>query len=150
MKSAVLIAAFAALIPLAAAQQEPKPVPKDSVRVTVAGCVKGYIFTAVSSPNAKEQPTGRTIPDGMHLRMNGPKKVIKAIDEHNASMVEITGLMRKDQFDPEGVRLGGGVRVSPGQSPTAGGGGLGVSMGSTMPQIDVEGWNPSIGDCPPK
>jgi len=35
--------------------QEVKPVPKDSVRVYVAGCTKGMVFTA--GPRMEDPPT---------------------------------------------------------------------------------------------
>ena len=43
--AAILAIAVAAATALATAQEE-KPVPKDSMRVYVAGCTKGQVFTA--------------------------------------------------------------------------------------------------------
>jgi hypothetical protein len=127
---------------VAAAQDDKKPVPKDSARVSVAGCSKGYMFTA--GPRAEDQ-SGTGVPEGMHLRMNGPKKVMNEIKAHEGSRVEITGLIRKGQYAEQGMPLGGGVRVGPGPS----GGGIGVSAGgAAMPvMIDVEGWRQLSGDC---
>jgi len=132
-----MAAAGAALV-----AQEPKPVPKDSERVTVSGCVKGYIFTA--GPTIGDLPDRHAIPEGMHIRMNGPKKLIAEIDDYKDSMISITGLMKKGQFDPRGVGLGGGVRVSPGANP---GGGVSASVGGNVASIDVEGWSPAVGKC---
>jgi hypothetical protein len=122
--------------------QEPKPVPTDSVRVTVSGCAKGYVFTA--GPTIGDLPDRHAIPEGMHLRMNGPKKLITEIDDYKDSMISITGLMKKGQFDPRGIGLGGGVRVSPG---TGSGSGVSASVGSSAASIDVEGWSPAVGKC---
>ena len=73
----VIIVAVAVLSgPLVA--QEHKPVPKDSVRVFIPGCTKGFIFTV--GPRTPDEPGNLALPKGMHLRMNGPKKVIDAID----------------------------------------------------------------------
>jgi hypothetical protein len=119
--------------------QETKPVPKDSIRVTIPGCTKGYIFTA--SPRNAEQPASVNIPDGMHLRMNGPKKVMTEIKAHEGSMIEITGLMKKGQFN-DGVNIGG-VRISPGSASP---GGLGSPTASQI-QIDVESWRQVVGAC---
>ena len=121
------------------AAQEEKKVPKDSVRVSIPGCTKGYVFTA--GPRTEDQPGSVDVPEGMHLRMNGPKQVMADIKAHEGSRIEITGLMKKGQYR-EGVGIGGGVRIMPG-SPNAGVGN--VTAGQI--QIDVEGWRPVPGEC---
>jgi hypothetical protein len=141
-ESVVIVVVVAALAGVLSAQ-EPKKVPKDSVRVAVPGCTKGYVFTA--GPRTLETPGNFEIREGMHLRMNGPKKLLAEIKAHEGSMIEITGLMKKGQYN-EGVNVGGGVRVSPG--PAGPGGGLGVSAATApISQIDVEGWRPIDGTC---
>jgi len=131
---ALIAAVFIVSIPLAA--QEPKPVPKDSSRVTVVGCTKGYIFTAAA--RTTESPGSFDLPEGTHLRMNGPKKVINDIKAHEGSPIELTGLMKKGQYLPGGTRLGGGVSIG---QPTAPGAGQAF--------IDVEGWRQVTGgSCP--
>jgi len=142
----VIAAGLAAVtdVPLRA-QQEPKPVPKDSARVSISGCSKGYVFTA--GPRTTEQPGQLEIAEGMHFRMNGPKDMMKEIKAHEGSAIEITGLIKRGQYK-EGVNIGGGVRISPGISP-GGGTGASMSMGSTGGpiQIDVEGWRQAVGSC---
>jgi hypothetical protein len=122
------------------AAQETKPVPKDSVRLSIPGCTHGYVFTA--GPRNSDQPGSFEIPEGMHLRMNGDKKLMNEIKAHEGSMVEITGLMKKSQYK-DGINIGGGVRVSPGPAP---GGGLGGPTSGQI-QIDVEGWRAVEGAC---
>jgi len=140
----VVLACGLAAVSAASAQDVKKPVPKDSARVSVAGCSKGYMFTA--GPRSEDQG-GTGVPEGMHLRMNGPKKVINDIKVHEGSRVEITGLIKKGQFAQEGVPLGRGVRIGPG--PSSGSGGVMLGMGGSMPvMIDVEGWRQIPGDCP--
>src|SRR4029079_13011361 len=99
--------------------QEGKPVPKDSVRVSIPGCTKGYVLTA--SRRTTDQPGSVDVPEGLHVRMNGPKKLIAEIKAHEGSMIEITGLMKRGQFGPDGVGIGGGVRITPGPAPSGGG-----------------------------
>jgi hypothetical protein len=65
------------------------------------------------------------------------------IKAHEGAMIEITGLMKKGQYKPDGVAIGGGIRVGPG--PAAGS--LGDPGGGQI-QIDVEGWRPAVGSCP--
>src|SRR5258705_1735396 len=117
--TAMITLAIAVLSQPLTAQRERKPVPKDSVRVSIPGCTKGYIFTV--GPRTPDETSGRDIPEGMHLRMNVPKKMMAEIKAHEGSMIEITGLMKKGQYNPSGVGIGGGVRVTPGPSPTNGG-----------------------------
>jgi hypothetical protein len=140
----VLIASLSALA--VARGQEQKPVPKDSVRVMVPGCSKNYVFTAGRA--TEDQPGGTAVPEGTHLRMNGPKTVMAEIKGQEGSRIEITGLIKKGQVGQEGVAIGRGVRVSPGNSgPSAGFGGM-SSPGSGQLMIDVEGWRHVLGDCP--
>jgi hypothetical protein len=139
----VLLAATAILGgPLSA--QETKPVPKNSVRVFVPGCSKGYVFTA--GRRTEDSPGGSAVPEGMHLRMNGPKVMMAEIKAQEGSRIEITGLMKKGQFEPGGIGIGGGVRISPG--PPQSGGGSMPSPGVSQAMIDVEGWRLVPGDCP--
>jgi hypothetical protein len=120
--------------------QETKPVPKDSVRVSIPGCTKGYVFTA--GPRTADEPGSVDIPEGMHLRMNGPKKLMAEIKSHEGSMIEITGIMKRGQYK-EGVSIGG-VRISPGSPST---GGLAPSPTTNQIVIDIEGWRPVVGRC---
>lgn len=146
MKAACFVVSLLVLSPVAfdspLVAQETKPVPKDSVRVYVAGCTKGMMFTA--GPRMEDPPTSLEIKEGMHLRMNGPKKLMNEIKAHEGSMVGITGLMKKGQYAP-GVAVGGGVRISPSSPGT---GGIAGNVGGDQIYIDVEGWRPVSGSCP--
>ena len=141
MRTMIVIVAVAMLGGSLGAQEE-KPVPKDSVRVSIPGCTKGYVFTA--GHRTADQPGSVSIPEGLHLRMNGAKKTMGEIKAHEGSMIEITGIMKRGQYGPDGISLGGGVRITGGQGPAAGG----SRVMTTQVQIDVEGWRPAIGDCP--
>ena len=143
MRTAVVITAAVALLSGPLGAQENKPVPKDSVRVFIPGCTKGFVFTA--GRRTQDQPGNVDIPEGMHLRMNGPKKMMAEIKAREGSMIEITGLMRKGQYKPDGVRIGG-VRISPGRAPSDGS--LPGNPGVSQMLIDLEGWRPLVGDCP--
>jgi len=134
---AVFIAAAALSVVLSA--QETKKVPKDSVRVALPGCTKGYVFTA--GQRTVDEPGSFSVAEGTHLRMNGPKKLMAEIKAHEGSMVEITGLMKKSQ-PGQGITVGG-IRIAP---APAGPGGM-ASPTVTQIQIDVEGWRPLNGAC---
>lgn len=140
MKLRVFAAAvFAAAVWQPLGAQEAKPVPKDSVRVSLAGCSKGYVFTV--GPRTIEQPGNLEIPEGTHLRLNAPKKLMADIKAHEGSAIEVTGLMKKGQLLSDGVAIGGGIRVGPGPASP---GGLPVA---SQPSIDVEGWRSIVGGC---
>ena len=143
MKSIAVLTVAIALSSGFLAAQENKPVPKDSVRVAIPGCSKGSIFTV--GRRTVDEPGSGDVPEGMHLRMNGPKKVMAEIKAHERSMIVITGLMKKGQPKPDGVPIGGGIRIAPGPGP---GSSLGSSPNVNQVFIDVEGWRPIAGDCP--
>jgi hypothetical protein len=143
MKCTVCFVAALLIAPLAA--QETKPVPKDSVRVTVPGCSKGYVFTAARKA---EIAPGSTVPEGTHLRMSGQKSLMADIKGQEGSMIEITGLVKKGQIIEDGVGVGGGVRIRPGTGgPSSPMGGVVASAGSGYVTIDVEGWRRIPGEC---
>jgi hypothetical protein len=131
--TAVLTVAIAVLAGRISAQ-ETKPVPKDSMRVAIPGCTKGYIFTA--APRSLEEAGSVDVPEGMHFRMNGPKKLMSEIKAYEGQPIVVTGLVKKGQTRPDGVAIGGGVRIGPGPS------GIG-SPGGNQAFIDVEGWRPA-------
>ena len=143
MRLTIGAAVALAIITVPLVAQETKPVPKGSVRVAIPGCSKGYIFTA--APRTEEAPGSVDVPPGMHFRMNAPKKMMAEIKAHEGDLIEITGLMKKGQYGPSGIGIGG-VRITPG-SPNPQSGTL--SMGAPVYQqvIDVEGWRPVAGDC---
>jgi len=142
MRLITVIAAALAVLTTGTAAQETKPVPKGSVRVTIPGCSKGYVFT--TGARKVEAPGSVDVPPGMHLRMNGQKKMLTEIKTHEGSLIEITGLMKQGQYGPAGIGVGG-ARMTPGANPQSGTVSMGAPAGLVM--IDVEGWRPVVGDC---
>src|ERR1041385_5333830 len=130
---------FAALLTTTVLAQE-KKVPKDSMRVTIPGCTKGRVFTA--GPRTEDQVGRADVPEGMHLRMNGPKKVMSDLKAHEGQMIQITGLMKKGQPNDFGIPVGGGVRVAPGvgNGGISVGGGRALSTVGSINYIDVDSW----------
>ena len=115
--------------------------PKGTRRVSIPGCVKGYVFTAAE--RTKDEAGSVNVPEGTHIRMNGPRKLIQEIDAHKGSVVVITGIMKEGQFVQDGIGVGGHVRIAPPAQP----GGLGNPIANQL-LIDVEGWRPGTGSCP--
>jgi hypothetical protein len=142
----MLLALSAAVaLSMSLAAQETKPVPKNSARVSILGCSRNYIFT-VGPRTADEAGSSLEVPEGMRIRMNGPKKLISEIKAHQGSMIEITGIMKKGQFKPDGVGIAPGVRIGPSGGP--GSVTLPPTSMTNQPMIDVEGWRPIAGNCP--
>jgi hypothetical protein len=142
MRLTVASAIAIALISASLAAQETKPVPKNSVRVTVPGCTKGYVFTV--APRTVEAPGSADVPPGMHLRLNAPKKMMADIKAHEGTLIQVTGLIKKGQYGPSGINVGG-VRIAPGANPQSGT----LSMGgpANLVMMDVEGWQQAAGEC---
>ena len=145
MRAATILVAVTAVMSLRLAAQEQKKVPKDSARVSIPGCIKGYVFTA--GRRTADEPGSVPVPEGTHFRMNGPKKLINEIKAQEGSMIVLTGITLKGQYLPGGVPIGGGVRVGPG-AQGIGGSTPGGSPVAGQLSIDVEGWRPTEGHCP--
>lgn len=106
-------AAAALLILLAtttAAAQE-RPVPSDSSRITIPGCARDRAFIVAQPEGHEISATG--IQPGRRFRLSGPRRMLDDIRRREATMVEITGLVRKsDLAGPGGLRIfGGRVRI---------------------------------------
>lgn len=145
MRLPLLIAALAASSSLLFAQQEEKPVPKDSVRLSISGCARGRVFTVYRSP--EHEMRGTELREGRHIRLEGNKKVLQDIKAHEGSMVELTGLLKRSDLEEAGIGLAGGrVRIAPAMP----GGGVGRDAGPQPPVVDVEAMRLLNASCPSK
>jgi hypothetical protein len=104
-----------ALVTMQSQQTEPKPVPKDSVEIVTAGCLKGRVFAAIGP---REEGAGRG-PDvgGRSFRLAGPKPVMEEVKKQNGHYVEVAGIVLKSALMNQGVRVGG--VVIGGQAPSS-------------------------------
>ena len=135
-------------IGIPAAAQEEKPVPKDSVRVSIPGCSKGSAFVVTESPEGER--TSIEIKTGRRFRLTGKKELLNEIKKREGNMIEVTGIVRRNDLEgPGGISLGGGrVRIG-GQQPVSGSG----SVTNRAPEsanaiLDVEGFRPLGQQCP--
>jgi len=123
--------------------QEVKPVPKDSIRISIPGCAKGAVFTV--GLRTAEEPGSINLPEGTHMHMNGPKKILSDIKAHEGVRIELSGIVKRMDLQPDAMSVGKGVSISQGvprSAPTTGG----APVPSQI-QIDVEGWRQIPGDC---
>jgi hypothetical protein len=143
---AILFAAvFSCVTGILCAQE--RPVPSDSARVAIPGCVKGSAFIVTKAP--EDQPTQGDIAPGRRFRLSGPKDMVNDIKKHEGRLIEVTGLIRKNALKgPGGIGVAGGrVRIGAGvpQSPT---GDPSRTLPSyEQPVIDVEGWRQLGENC---
>jgi hypothetical protein len=124
-----------------------KPVPKDSRRITIPGCVRGSTFIT-TTPQGRESTPG--IRDGMRYRLAAKKAVLKDMEKHKASMVEVTGLVRAGA-EPGGVSIAGGrVRIGPAMPRDPRGTDISRDPRYNEVVLDVESWLPLPDPCPLK
>jgi hypothetical protein len=140
---ATVVVVLAASLSWPSAQE--KPVPKDSIRLSISGCARGRVFTVDRNP---EHEVGSTIVEyGTRARLQGPKKLLDEIKAQERSMIEITGLMKVSEVRQPGVGLAGGrVRIAP--AAPLGAGGVPRDPGPQPPVIDVESWRLLNASCP--
>jgi hypothetical protein len=144
------VLAFAAIAAIAAvpAAQEEKPVPKDSARVSVAGCAYKDTFIVARPPEG--EPVRSDVQPGRRFKLHGQKATIADIRAHEAAgMIEVTGIVRKaDLVPPPGISIGGRVRISPGNPQAPLGGPAAAPLGYSQAVMDVESWRPLPASCP--
>jgi hypothetical protein len=133
------IALVSGLVAGIAGQQPEKPVPRDSIRISIPGCAKGTVFTVMESP---EHESRSSVAPGRRFRIAGKRDVLKEIENAAGQMVEITSLIRKGQLDPTGGR----VKITPG--PMSGSSSVGSNPNYEQVILDVEGWRPLAAHCP--
>jgi hypothetical protein len=101
--------------PQEAAQEKPK-VPKDSVELTVVGCLKGRVLKTVENRQADVESGPYVGSRSFHLASK--KKVTDEIKRQQGHLVEVTGIVKRSSLDDKGITAG---RVAiGGGSPVAG------------------------------
>lgn len=145
MKTLCAFAAVSLLCCASFATAQEKPLPKDSRRITVPGCVRGSTFIT-ATPKSHETTTA--VKDGQRYRLNASKNVLKDMEKQKATMVEVTGLVLMSQMDPGGVSIAGG-RIRIGGAMPRDPRGMDVSRDPRYNQVvlDVESWHPLPDAC---
>jgi hypothetical protein len=85
---------------------EERKVPDDSVEIATTGCLKGRVFTA-TQPREDFMRRGPNV-TGRSFRLNGPRQVMDVVKTHDGDLVEIIGLVRKNDLrdNAPGARIG--------------------------------------------
>lgn len=145
-RSWLLLAAVVFLDSHAAAAQE-RPAPKDSARISIAGCAHDRTFIVGQPPEG--EPVRSDIEPGRRFRMNGAKRTLADIKAHQTALLEITGLVRRADLEkPRRIGIAGGrVRIGGGRPQAPIGSGPASSPAYSEAIIDVEGWRVLPGEC---
>jgi hypothetical protein len=113
-------------------RQETPRVPKDSIELTVIGCLQGRILSTIESRNSDVETSPYV--GQRAFRLNGKKDVTDEVKKRQHQLVEVTGLVKRSALDDKGIKAG---RVSiSGGSPVAGMGGLPTGV-DQVPVMDV-------------
>jgi hypothetical protein len=102
---ASLLVSVAGVAGLAGQDPEPKKIPSDSVEIATTGCLKGRVFTA-TQPREDFMRRGPNV-TGRSFRLNGPRVVMDTVKTHDGDLVEIVGLVRKNDLR----EMGPGTRI---------------------------------------
>jgi hypothetical protein len=113
-----VLACVLAASPLLAQQEERPKVPKDSLLVTVSGCLKGRVLKA--SDVRQEDTTSGPVIRNHSFRLAGKKDVMKIVKEDDGRRVEVTGLIRKSALMEPGIKFKGGRVVIGGGTMASG------------------------------
>ena len=130
----------------AAGQQEERPkVPKDSVLVTVTGCLKGR---ALSAADIKQDDTqSGPIVRNHAFRLAGKKDVMTEIKTDDGQRVMVTGLIKKSALAEPGLKFRGGRVAIGGGSTASGSTGSLPDPAENVPVMDVSNVQALGGSC---
>lgn len=98
------------------APQEKPRVPKDSIELTVIGCLKGRALTTVENRQADVE-SGPFV-GARTFRLAGKKPVMDEVKRQDGHLVEVVGIVKRADLDDQGVKVGR-VTIGPG-SPASG------------------------------
>ena len=148
LQFAVLALATATAVGTPASAQEEKKVPKDSTRVSIAGCAHKTTFIVEKAPEG--EPVRSDIEPGRRFKLSGKKDTLNDIKAHESEMMEVTGLIRTaDLAKPSGIGVAGGrVRIGVGNPQAPLGGPASSPVGYFQAVMDVESWRPLPASCP--
>ena len=111
---AAMLVALALAAPQDTPQEKPK-VPKDSVELTVIGCLKGRVLRT-SNERQTDVESGPFV-GARSFHLASKKEVTEEIKRQQGHLVLVTGLVKRSSLDDKGVKVGsvgisGGAPVS--------------------------------------
>ena len=113
--------------------QETRRIPKDSIELTVVGCLNGRMLSTMERREVDVQ-RGPAVGERL-FRLNGKRDVMNEVKRRNRQFVEVVGLVKRSALDDKGVKAGP-VSIT-GGSPVAGSGGRPPIGADNVPVMDV-------------
>ena len=113
--------------------QEKPRVPKDSIELTVIGCLKGRVLTTVENRQADVE-SGPYV-GARTFRLAGKRAVMDEVKRQDGHLVEVVGIVKRSALDDKGTKVGP-VTVGP-ASPVGGSRAI-PSPADNVPVMDIE------------
>jgi hypothetical protein len=116
MKSLLLLPILAALAAPPSIQdtrQDKPSIPKDSIELTVIGCLNGRVLSTVA--NRQTDVESSPFVGARTFRLAGKRDVMDEVKKHDGHLVEVVGLVKRSALDDKGVKVGP-ARISPAPS----------------------------------
>jgi hypothetical protein len=138
MAPIVMALVLALTAPQETKQEKPR-VPKDSIELTVIGCLTGRVLKTVES-RQQDVESGPYVGERT-FRLAGKKDVMENVKKHNGHLVEVVGIVRRSDLDEKGMKIGGATVSA--ASPIAGR----PSPASNVVVMDVESVRLRVSSC---
>jgi len=84
-------------------QEKPK-VPKDSIELTVIGCLKGRALTTIEKRQTDVE-SGPYVGERT-FRLAGKRDLMKEVEKHDRHLVEVVGIVKRSSLDDKGMKAG--------------------------------------------
>jgi hypothetical protein len=114
-------------------QEHPK-VPKDSIQLSITGCLTGRVL-AVSDVRRTDTESGPPV-RAKSFRLSAKGDVMDDVKREDHHLVDVVGLVRKSALVEPGVRIGKRITVG-GGNPVAGSSGARPAPPEMIPVMDV-------------
>lgn len=134
MIAPLVLLALLGLVPLQDSSPDKPKVPKDSVELTIVGCLSGRVLS-VSDVRRTDTESGPLV-RAKSFRLAGKREVMEDVKRENRHLVEVNGLVRKSALIEPGVRIGRRITIG-GGNPVAGSGGSRPAPPEMIPVMDV-------------
>lgn len=135
MIAPLLLAALLGGVPAQETSGGKPKVPKDSIELTVTGCLKGRVLAVsdVRRPDTESGPPVRA----RSFRLAGKGDVMDDVKSHDRHLVDVTGLVRKSALIEPGVKIGRHITLGGGAPVAGSGGGSRPAPPEMIPVMDV-------------
>jgi hypothetical protein len=84
--------------------QEKRKVPKDSIELTVVGCLKGRVLRTVNRRDTDVE-SGPFV-GARTFRLAGKKEITERIKDEQNHLVEVVGIVKRSDLDDRGIDAG--------------------------------------------